>query len=169
MKGLALASARPYPAGSPGTREDAPVTARIFCFALLALALAGAGCFKSSTFQASSESSSKVLSSPFKWSSSSSSGDDDDETSEDVASVTERWVHSGDDTAALRARISRIAEQEGVSDWEADEEIHVAIGRGLWRSRASGPRRTALERELAAGDSRTLAWMQRGYQKEKLD
>ncbi len=135
---------------------------------LLVLALAGLGCFKSSTLQASSESSSKVASSPFKWSSSSSSRDDDD-TSEDVASVTEAWARSGHSADAFRTELSRIAEEDGVSDWETDPGIHVAIGRGLKRSQVSGQRLAAIEEALAGGNLQALAWMQQGYERETLD
>ena len=147
------------------------MTARTIAWYLIAaLLFAGTGCFKSSTSQASSESSSDSVSSPFKWSSKSSdSSSDDDESAMDVRDATELWVREGDDVDAFRRDVGRITESHGVTDWESDPRTYDAIGRGLRRAEIEEASARRLSAELVAGDARALAWIWRGYGSEQVN
>ena len=95
---------------------------------LVLFAVASTGCFRSSTFQASSGSSSDFSSSPFKSSSKSSSPDDD--ATRDVRDATEFWSIRGGDVDTLRREVGRIARDYGITDWEHHAATYRAIGRG---------------------------------------
>lgn len=124
-------------------------------------AIASTGCFKSLTFQASSESSSDASSSPFKSSSDSSSPDD--EVARDVRDATELWAIRGGDVDALRRDVGQIAREYGVSDWEHHEPTLRAIGRGLRRARLGDDALASIKNELAAGEPQVFAWIEAGY------
>ena len=141
--------------------------------ALLAgfLLLTFAGCFKSVTLQASSESSSKSLSSPFKSSSNSSSPDEKEaEVTRDVRDATELWaIRGGGDVDSLRRDVGSIAREYGVTDWEQHAVTYRAIGRGLRRSQLERESFDSIMAELAAGAPRALAWIEAGYAREGLN
>ncbi len=127
-----------------------------------ALLLVNAACFsKSLTFQASSESSSKSLSSPFKSSSESSSPEE--KAASDVSDVAALWALREDSVANLRREVGRTTERYGVTDWENDPVTYRAIGRGLKRSGIEARSFEAIKTELAAGDAAVLAWIETGY------
>ncbi len=144
---------------------------RLSTFALAALlvfaAFAVTGCFKSSTLQASSGSSSDFSSSPFKSSSASSSPEE--EAAEDVSDVTQRWVIEGGDVAALRRDVGRITREYGMSDWERHPEIYRAIGRGLRRSPLDEGRVDQVVDALCAGAPEAVAWVEAGYRAERIN
>ncbi len=134
-----------------------------------ALLLGGPGCgvFKSSTSQGSSESSSDSVSSPFRWSShSSGSSSPAEESARDVRDATESFALRGGDAESFRRDVSRIAESHGVTDWESDPLTYEAIGRGLCRAGVDGADLDRLQRELAGGDGRALAWIESGFASE---
>src|SRR5262245_16337607 len=96
------------------------------------LALTGCGVFKSSTSQASSESSSDSSRASSASPSSSSHADASAAAySRDVAAHTERAVRAGADARRLREQLGGVAEVHGVTDWEADPATWEGIGRGL--------------------------------------
>lgn len=133
----------------------------VLCFSL--------GCVsKSSTTQASVESSSKSLSSPFKWSSSSSSDDDeqtqDDAYRRDVRDYATSFGVSDGDARAFQRDLSEIAETHGVMDWENHEGTYLAIGGGLARADLDNHRFERLAIELANEDFARLALLQAGYE-----
>jgi hypothetical protein len=98
----------------------------------LAVPLATAGC----SISASSESISKSVSSPFKWSSSSSPGDDDTGYKKEISDFTFAYARSSNpDVLAFRRGVGAIAERRGITDWEGDDDTLRAIGTGL---RSSG-------------------------------
>ncbi len=126
--------------------------------------LGGAGCFKSSTSEASSESSSR--------SSASSSGSSSASSREgpyvnDVRDYTAEWVLSSSNTEAYRTRLASIAEKNGVSNWEQDDATYEGIGRGLKRSGISGERYVELKSMLGGTNPEAGQWIQKGYDKEK--
>ncbi len=138
--------------------------------ALLLLTLTG--CFKSLTLQASSESSSKAVSSPFKSSSNSSSpGDEEEEeVSRDVRDATALWaIRGGADIDALRRDVGRVAREYGVTDWERHAATYRGIGRGLRRSQLEGEVLAGVVTELAAGEPQARGWIEAGYQHERLN
>ena len=98
-------------------------TGRMIVTASLVTALAGTGCiFKSSTSQASFESSSKSSSSPFKWSSDSSSpaGDTPSAYQRDVTDYTAKFAASDGDVPSFQRDLSAIAEGHGVTGYVAN-------------------------------------------------
>ena len=124
--------------------------ARIVLVSITGLALCTAiGCSKSSTTQASFESSSNIASSPFKSSSKSSSRDDEKDQKEgeqsekketsferDVRNYTVEFAETGDeaDVAAFQRGLGSIAEAHGIADWERTQDTFTAIGRGIGES-----------------------------------
>ena len=135
--------------------------------------LAGCGVFKSSTTQASVESSSdssaagfRSSSSPFKWSSDSSSpaGESPSAYQHDVTDYTARFAESEGDVQSFQRDLSSIAEGHGVTDWERDEATYLAIGRGLAKAGVSGARYQLLAVELSNQNQSQLALVNSGYE-----
>ncbi len=126
------------------------------------------GCSKSSTTQGSFESSSKSLSSPFKWSSSSSGGDDkkaeDAAYRRDVRDFATSFGVSGGGARAFQRDISEIAETHGVTDWESREGTYLAIGGGFARADLNPQHFGQLAVELADDDFGRLALIRAGYE-----
>jgi hypothetical protein len=124
------------------------------------------GCSKSSTTQASFESSSKFSSSPFKSSSKSSSGSDETEDAyqRDVRDYTAKLAASEMDLRSYQRDLSAIAEAYGISDWERRDATFVAIGRGLAKAQISDRRFSELAVELANRDYARLALVKSGYE-----
>src|SRR3972149_5479513 len=102
--------------------------------ALAALIAAATGC----SISYSSESLSKSVSSPFKWSSSSSGEADDPAYQEEVRSFAAGFARSGGDASAFRRGVASIAERRGIQDWEDDDQTRRAI-RGGARGGSGGP------------------------------
>jgi hypothetical protein len=133
-------------------------------FLALSLPLLASGCiFKSSTLQASSESSSGSSASSSRSSSGPSA------YTKDVASFTREWVLGGGDVTAFRRGVAQIAERRGVTDWEQDRNTFDGIGRGLKKSGVTGARMATLKGELSGPNSESAAWIQKGYDSEKVD
>jgi hypothetical protein len=129
---------------------------RIAAISIIGIALCfGTGCFsKSSTTQASFESSSKSSSSPFKSSSKSSkssSGDDEKDKKEegdekeeeketsferDVRNYTVEFAETTDEPeiASFQRGLGSIAEDHGITNWERNRDAFMAIGRGIGES-----------------------------------
>ena len=139
------------------------------CFAI--------GCSKSSTTQASFESSSNIASSPFKSSSKSSGGDEkkkkdaDDEKKEtsyqrDVRIHTAEFARSeGEpDLESFQRDLSAIAEDHGITDWEQFADTYVAIGRGLADSGLDDWSAQRLATAMSNDDIRHLTLVQSGYE-----
>ena len=143
-------------------------SALVAAAAVVALA-SGCGSFKSSTSQASSESSSNIVSSPFKWSSKSSKSSSDGEGAADAAlrrdvlDAAASLARSSGDGSGFHRDVSRIAGEHGVVDWDADPAVWAAIGRGLERGEPAPERRAALEQVLARAQADRIAWIRSGY------
>lgn len=146
--------------------------------AVLAAGLAvflATGCFSSSTFQGSSESSSKSSGS-FSDSSgsisrSSSGGDDQSAYHRDVrdsaASVAATQADAAPaDAAQLEREIGVVAGQHDVLDWERDDETYREIGRGLSDAGVAPERFDVLAAQLSHGDARRRALIEEGFQVE---
>jgi len=152
------------------------MTARIASLSIIAIALCLAiGCSKSSTTQASLESSSNLASSPFKSSSKSSAGEDEtadqEETSyqRDVRHYTVAFARSGGelDVESFQRDLSEIAEGYGISDWEQTGETYLAIGRGLGESGLDDASVKRLAVALANQDYDHLARVRSGYESRR--
>jgi hypothetical protein len=113
-------------------------------------------CFKSSTLQASSESSSDLIS--------SSSPSDESKLAyrRDVRDVTARHASSGE-TEALEKDLGTIAERHGITDWERDPQTYLGIGQGLARAGLSGRRLERATTELSHADRQRADWIRAGY------
>ena len=131
----------------------------------------GCGVFKSSTTQASVESSSdssaaafRSSSSPFRWSSDSSSpgGESSSAYQRDVTDYTAKFAASEGDPQSFQRDLSAIAEGHGVTDWEQDEVTYLAIGRGLAKAGLSEQRFQDFAAQLS--NDRQLALVKSGYQ-----
>jgi hypothetical protein len=137
------------------------MTSGVVCAAAL-IAAPGCSVFKSTTSQASFESSSKSSSSPFK-SSSASSGAATSEFQQDVKDYTADYAAEGGDVTVFRREIGTIAAQYGVTDWEAHAETYVAMGRGLKYAGLRPGSAAALGTEITGDDQTRLAWVLAGY------
>jgi hypothetical protein len=134
---------------------------------------AGCGVFKSSTTQASFESSSdssaagfRSSSSPFRWSSDSSSpgGGGSSAYQRDVTDYTAKFAASEAESQSFQRDLSAIAEGHGVTDWERDETTYLAIGRGLAKAGLTEQRFQQLADELSNQDPSQLALVRSGYE-----
>ena len=140
---------------------------------IVALSLsAGCGVFKSSTTQASVESSSdssaagfRSSSSPFNWSSDSSSpaGDTPSAYQRDVTDYTAKFAASDGDVPSFQRDLSAIAEGHGVTDWEQDDATYLAIGSGLAKAGVTGEHYQLLSVELSNQNQSHLTLVNSGY------
>ena len=157
--------------------------ARIALGLIISLALCLAiGCFsKSSTTQASFESSSKIASSPFKSSSKSSGGDEKkkkdggDEKQEtsfqrDVRNHTAEFARSAGepDLESFQRDLSAIAEDHGITNWEQFADTYVAIGWGLADSGLDDWSAQQLATALSDDDISHLTLVQSGYKSRNI-
>ncbi len=138
-------------------------TIRVLLLFVLIAGLSSTGCSKSSTSEASSESSS--------GSSASSSGSSSPSSGEagyviDVRDFTTEWVLSGGDAGAFKRRVTDIAKQDGITDWEQDEGTYRGIGRGLKKAGLSGQRYSDVAANLAGSDPQRTQWIQKGFDAE---
>ncbi len=115
------------------------------------------GCFKSSTLQASFESSSNL--------SSSCSGGGEGETSyeRDIRDYTAAYATSVGDAARFRHDLGAIAQDHGITDWEADRATLMAVGSGLRCARVDAQRAQQLEAAITQGDLGRMGWVREGY------
>jgi hypothetical protein len=128
--------------------------AALVCFS------AGCGVFKSSTSQASFESSSDSSSSC-----SGSSKDDDEKKAfqRDVQTLVATHAVRGDDVGALRRDLGRLAETHGLTDWERNDDVYVAIGQGLARAGVGRARAEAVGRDLGGANRQSARLVITGY------
>lgn len=134
---------------------------------------AGCGVFKSSTTQASVESSSnssaagfRSSSSPFRWSSDSSSPSDASPSAyqRDVTDYTAKFAASNGEPRSFQRDLSAIAEGHGVTNWERDDATYLAIGRGLAKAGVSERRFQQLAVQLSNANPSQLALLKSGYE-----
>lgn len=131
--------------------------------ALVPLAGAGCGILKSSTSQASVESSSKSVSSPLRSSSTAVTDGVRAALERDVDDYGAAYARAGVTSAAFLRGVGTIARRHGVLDWEADAGVVRALGRGLRRA-GLGPEDTrSLAHTIAGGDATRRAWLLDGY------
>jgi hypothetical protein len=104
---------------------------------LSGLLLLGTGCALSNSISNSISNSSNSISdstsNSFNWSS-ESSAKEDSAYREDVSDYTLASARMGDDIGAYRMGLGRIAEQRGITNWEADSLTCAGIGQGLARA-----------------------------------
>lgn len=102
-----------------------------------ALAVASAGCSFSYSSESISDSitgSSKSVSDSISSSSPDGSSKSEQAYREDVRDYTSTAARSGRRAAEFEGGLARVAEQHGVTNWEADRATWVGIGEGLGRA-----------------------------------
>jgi hypothetical protein len=140
-----------------------PVAVRAALAAVAAAALVvGSGC----SFVASSKSSSKSVSSPFTSSSASMGSGADESVSyqTETESYTRAFAAAGEGSAeSFQRGLSRLAAEQGISDWEASSATWLSVGRGL--AAADLPQGEAMERAQAwsGGRPEVAALVLQGY------
>jgi len=137
---------------------------------ILAIALIAAGpvgCIvASSTSTDSSRSSSRSSdsSSASSTSSSGSSGSSADSAyRRDVSDYTAQWMKSGGGVDEFNREVGKIAQKQGITDWEQDEDTYIGIGRGLEAYGVEGARVEALKMELGGSDPQRMQWIDDGF------
>ena len=116
------------------------------------------------SFSASSESSSDILSSPFKSSAASSGGKEEVAFQEETEAYTAAYVAAGSvDPASFQNGLSDIAARRGISDWENNPETWTSVGRGLGRSQLSDGAVSGYVESLSAGDEALVSLVMQGY------
>ncbi len=120
--------------------------------------------FNGCSFSASSESSSNIISSPFKSISASSSTESSDKYENEVRDYTSAYVRSSaSDYAGFKSGISEIAARQGVTNWEVQPITYIAIGRGLRKANVKGIEYETFKKNLAAGDYSRMQDIEKGY------
>ena len=79
---------------------------------------------------------------------------------------TASYLKSGGNAATLRQEIGKLAEKNGISDWETNEATFVGIGKGLHKAglnqaELDGYKSSLTDNEQQAG------WIQDGYDERK--
>ena len=114
-----------------------------------------------------SDSFSKSLTSPFKWSSGSSSGSSklNKETYQgDIRSYAEVSSRANSNVGEIERGLAAIGEKHGITNWEADMATYVGIGEGLAKAKVSQQKVDAYKNGLAQGDYAKSAAIQKGYE-----
>ena len=129
-----------------------------------ATAFLATGCITSGDLSNSSKWSSKSSSSPFRSSSKSSRDDEEEEAyRNDVTSVTLAYLGAGEAGGNLLRDLSRVAEQHGITDWEASPVTFVAIGAGLRQGGIDAGSVDAFAQRHFGGNSEILGQILEGY------
>jgi hypothetical protein len=141
-------------------------------FLLGSLATAG-GCMKlvssagftSSASLASSVVSSEILASPFRSSSRSSSGQQqDEELKEEIEIYTASYLATGGGSqSSFQLGLADIAARRGISDWEANPNTWVGVGRGLANADLGAHTAAHYADFWSDGSPLIVALLQQGY------
>jgi hypothetical protein len=108
------------------------------------------------------------ISSPFESSSASSSPEGRSESYQgDVRDYTIAYVRSGGDFSKFMQGLGGLAQKHGVTNWEADPNTFVGIGRGLKRAGVTPMQLEVYKTNLALGDPQKAASMQKGFDQEE--
>lgn len=136
---------------------------------LVALAALGPlGCSISTSSSDSSESSSDSSGS-LSDSSGSSSGSSSPSSKEsayrdDVRDYTEAYVKSGGRIADFDKKLGELARSRGITNWEENMATYEGIGRGLGKAGVTGVELDTYVGNLAGGDPKKVAAIQKGYE-----
>jgi hypothetical protein len=110
----------------------------------------------SDSIESSSDSSSSV---------SSSSSPESNETKyrKDVESYTKAFVVSGGSDSTFMAGIGDLAQKRGITDWEANDNTWLGIGRGLGGTKIDKVQLDVYERNWTGGDAAKIKLIQKGF------
>ncbi|MGR9106370.1 MAG: putative lipoprotein [Gammaproteobacteria bacterium] len=133
------------------------MSTRSIRFIIIVIVLALSGC-------SISESSSKIVSSPFESSSRSFSGKEEDYRDE-VKGYTYAYIRSSTaDYDGFRKGLAEIAEKYGITNWEVQPLTYNAIGSGLKKAGLKGIEYETFKKNLGAGEITKMQEIDRGYQ-----
>ena len=106
------------------------------------------------------------ISSPFESSSASSRSSESRESKflRDVEDYTASYVSGKGDFDTFLHGVDNLAQQRGITNWEADPATYVAIGKGLRKANADTGTVEAYVVNVAGNDPTKSAAIRRGYQ-----
>ncbi|QSA96317.1 putative lipoprotein [Methylococcus sp. EFPC2] len=136
--------------------------AAVFAASLLA------GCSFSKSSESSSDSSKGLftLTSSSLESSSDSSETKGEKYEKDVADYTAEFVvSSSGDLDSFRDKLGKLAERNGITDWENDHATYVGIGRGLHKAKLGKPQVSAFTESLGGEDPMKRKAIEEGLSK----
>jgi hypothetical protein len=140
---------------------------------LVVLAVLGPlGCSISTSPSDSLEASSDASGS-LSDSSGSSSGSSSPESREaayrdDVRDYTAAYVKSGGRIADFDKKLGELARSRGITNWEENMATYEGIGRGLGKAGVNGVELERYTQNLAGGDPKKVAAIQKGYESAKV-
>jgi hypothetical protein len=73
-------------------------------------------------------------------------------------------VVSGGSDGAFLSGIAPIAQKRGISNWEADENTWIGIGRGLGRTKIDKVQLGVYENSWSGGDANKIKLIQKGFE-----
>lgn len=135
---------------------------------ILMLSIAVGGCSFSASSASISDSiaqSSKSVSDSISSSSPDGSSESEQAYREDVRDYTVAALKAGREGPAFESGLADVAEQHGITNWEADAATFVGIGEGLGRAGASPETARGFADEMGASSGRVPAGelIQKGY------
>ena len=117
-----------------------------------------------------STSISDSISSPFE-SSASSSRSSSPERGEsyqvDVRDYTVAYVRSGGDFTKFMDGLGGLAQKHGITNWEADSNTYIGIGRGLKKAGVTTVQLEVYKTNLSKGDPQKASDIQKGFDAEQ--
>ncbi len=128
--------------------------------ALAATSLACSFSYSSKSISDSIASSSKSVSDS---SSSSSPESKESKYQKDVESYTQAFVVSGGSDTAFMSGIGDLAKKRGITNWEADDNTWIGIGRGLGRTKIDSTQLGVYESNWSGGDPNKIKLIQKGF------
>lgn len=131
---------------------------------LLVTAMAfSAGCSLSASSDSSAASSDSSANSSESSSRSSSPEGKEATYRDDIRDYTEAHARSGGPLDAFQRRISELARQHEITNWEDTLATYEAIGAGLGRARVNQTQVDAYKQNLGQGDPRKMDAIQAAY------
>ena len=142
--------------------------------AVVALAAASLACsfsYSSKSISDSITSSSKSISDSVTSSSdsvsdsstSSSPGSAASRYRKDVESYTQAFVVSGGSDSSFKSGLGEVAKKHGITDWEANDETWIGIGRGLGRTKIDDVQLGVYQKNWTGGDVNKIKLIQQGF------
>ena len=130
------------------------------------LAALGSGCSFSASSASISDSiasSSESVSNSVSSVSSSSPESSASKYRKDVESYTQAFVVSGGSDSAFLSGIGELAGKRGITDWEADDDTWIGIGRGLGKTKIDSVQLGVYQKNWTGGDPAKMKLIQKGF------
>jgi hypothetical protein len=140
----------------------------LLCVLVVLAALGPLGCSistsPSDSLETSSDSSGSVSDSSGSSSGSSSPESKEAAYRDDVRDYTAAYVRAGGRIADFDRTLGGLARSRGITNWEDNMATYEGIGRGLGKSGVSGVELDTYVQNLAGGDPKKVAAIQKGYE-----